>query len=332
MTHTASVDSMKDHIPGELLRERKARAPDDIHVEIHAQARVQEAVVVPAVPEPMLVWIVSGAATVEERPLGGQWLAVPVRRGDFYLTTSPAPVEMRWRGTGDEPFCVMHVYLGLPLLARMARELAGKELARFGLREVSGGRDAVLGGLFQALHGALAGPAPAAASFVQGVAQAIAAHVVAQYELQRDERDGPLAARGGMPAYKLRRVLDAMRAGLAEPFDLGRLAALAELSAFHFSRVFKQATGMAPSRYFVRLRMDEARRLLGETRRPVLDIGLSVGYASPSHFAQVFRASTGTAPSAWRAARQAGPQAAPMGARCSATLAVPACRSTRTDT
>lgn len=62
MHRTASVGTMKDHIPGELLRERKARAPDDIHVEIHAHAPVQEPIVVPAVPEPMLAWIVSGEA------------------------------------------------------------------------------------------------------------------------------------------------------------------------------------------------------------------------------------------------------------------------------
>lgn len=301
---TASVESMKEHIPGELLRERRARAPDDIHVEIHAQAAVQEPVVVPAVPEPMLVWIVSGEAVVEERPLGGQWLAVPVRRGDFYLTTSPAPVEMRWRSTGAEPFCVMHVYLGLPLLARVAGELTGKELSRFALREVSGERDAVLGPLFQALHAALSAPVPAPPSFVQGVAQAITAHVVAHYERVTDGRP---VARGGMTAFKLRRVLDAMHAALAEPFDLARFAAVAELSVFHFSRVFKQATGMAPSRYAVRLRMDGARRLLGETGQSVLDIGLAVGYASPSHFSQVFREYTGTAPSAWRAGRKAQP-------------------------
>jgi AraC family transcriptional regulator len=304
MPRTASVESMKDHIPGELLRERKARAPDDIHVEIHAHAPVQEPIVVPAVPEPMLVWIISGEPVVEERPLGGEWLAVPVRRGDFYLTTSPAPVEMRWRNMSAEPFRVMHVYLGLPLLARVVKELTGKELGRFALREVSGERDAVLGALFQALHGALSGPAPAAPSFVQGVAQAITAHVVAHYECATD---GRAVVRGGLPAHKLRRVLDAMHAGLAEPFDLGELAALAELSVFHFSRVFKQATGMSPSRYFVRLRMDEARRLLSDTEQSVLDIGLAVGYASPSHFSQVFRESTGTSPSAWRAVRQGGP-------------------------
>ena len=300
MNLTASVEAMKAHIPGELLRERRARTPDDIHVEIHAQAAVQAPVVVPAVPEPMLVWIVSGAAIVEERPLGGDWLAVPVRRGDFYLTTSAAPVEMRWRSTGDEPFRVMHVYLGLPLLARVVDELTGKALAQFALREVSGELDAILNPLFQALHAALSGPTPASPSLVQGMAQAITARVVAHYERATDGRP---VVRGGLPAFKLRRVLDAMHAGLAEPFDLNQLAALAELSMFHFSRVFKQATGMAPSRYFVRLRMDEARRLLSETAQSVLDIGLAVGYASPSHFSQVFRESTGTAPGAYRAAR-----------------------------
>jgi AraC family transcriptional regulator len=182
-------------------------------------------------------------------------------------------------------------------------ELTGKELSRFGLREVSGERDVVLGGLFHALHAALAAPAPTSASFVRGMAQAMTAHVVAHYEL---ETDGRVIVRGGLPAFKLRRVMDTMHAGLSEPFDLRRLATAAELSAFHFSRVFKQATGMAPSRYVARLRMDEARRLLSETDRSVLDIGLGVGYASPSHFSQVFRESTGMTPSAYRSDRKCG--------------------------
>lgn len=302
MTNMASVESMKAYIPGELLRERRARSPDDLHVEIHAQDTLQAPVVVPAVPEPMLVWIVSGEAVVEERPLEGRWRAVPVRQGDFYLTTSPAPVEMRWRRTGAAPFCVMHVYVGLPLLARVVKELAGEGLARFALREVSGERDIVLGSLLQALHGALSGPVPATASFMQGVAQAITAHVVAHYACATGNR---VTVRGGLPASKLRRVVDAMRAGLAEPFDLAQLAALAGLSPFHFSRVFKQATGMAPSRYFVRLRVDEARRLLCAPERSVVDVALAVGYGSPGHFARVFRELTGDTPSAWRAGRQA---------------------------
>ena len=35
----------------------------------------------------------------------------------------------------------------------------------------------------------------------------------------------------------------------------------------------------------------------------LIEIGLDVGYASPSHFAQVFRREVGVAPSAYRAQR-----------------------------
>jgi len=48
------------------------------------------------------------------------------------------------------------------------------------------------------------------------------------------------------------------------------------------------------------LRMAEARRLLRETDRSVIDIGLDVGYSSPSHFAQIFRRKVGVSPTDYR--------------------------------
>jgi AraC family transcriptional regulator len=288
---------MKGHIPGQLLREHKAQAGDDIYVEILTRSAVQDEIVVPAVPEPMLVWIASGSALVEERPPGGAWLAVPVKRGDFYLTTSPLPVDMRWRSTSAEPFTVMHVYVGLPLFARMVRDTTGRPLTEFALREVSGERDPVLCGVLEALHTALTSVRTPLGAFVHGLAHALTAHLIQHYELALD---GRRIVRGGLPAHKLHRVIDAMRTGLSEHFDLAMYADIAELSVFHFSRVFKQATGMSPSRYVARLRVEEARRLLCETDRAVIDIGMELGYQSPSHFTQVFRQLTGVTPTSYR--------------------------------
>ena len=89
-----------------------------------------------------------------------------------------------------------------------------------------------------------------------------------------------------------------MNAQLADDFSLTRLARSAELSEYHFSRMFKRATGLSPSQYFIGLRM----ALLIETQRSVIDIGLEVGYSSPSHFSQVFRREVGVTPSAYRQA------------------------------
>jgi AraC family transcriptional regulator len=75
------------------------------------------------------------------------------------------------------------------------------------------------------------------------------------------------------------------------------------MSAFHFSRLFKKTTGFSPSQYLIRLRMAEARRLLRETERSVIEIGLEVGYSSPSHFAQIFRREVGITPTDYRGRR-----------------------------
>ncbi len=106
-----------------------------------------------------------------------------------------------------------------------------------------------------------------------------------------------------LPGYKLRQIADWMAEHAAEEFSLNRLAAQAGLSKFHFQRLFKAGTGVSPSRYHINLRMNEARRLLRETKMSVVDVALGVGYANPSHFARLFRRETGLSPSDYRRQR-----------------------------
>ena len=87
---------------------------------------------------------------------------------------------------------------------------------------------------------------------------------------------------------------------MAEEFILPRLAEQAGMSEFHFNRLFKRATGIPPSQYQIRLRMDASRRLLRETKKSVITIANEVGYSNPSHFAQVFRREAGLSPSNYR--------------------------------
>jgi AraC family transcriptional regulator len=71
---------------------------------------------------------------------------------------------------------------------------------------------------------------------------------------------------------------------------------------FHFSRVFKQTTGMSPLQFVMRERITRAQQLMRETSRSIIDVALEVGYTSPSHFAKVFRRVTGVGPNEFRSA------------------------------
>ena len=104
----------------------------------------------------------------------------------------------------------------------------------------------------------------------------------------------------GMLNWRLRKVEDYVREQLAEEISTEMLAELVELSLFHLSRVFKQATGISPLQFVTRDRITRAQQLIRQTSRSLTEIALEVGYTSRSHFAKVFRRMSGATPSEFR--------------------------------
>lgn len=96
------------------------------------------------------------------------------------------------------------------------------------------------------------------------------------------------------------RAIRAMRAGIAEPLSLPRLAHAAMLSPFHFHRVFRHVTATTPARYLAALRMAEAKRLLVRSPLSVTEISGAVGYASLGTFTSQFTRLVGTSPRNFR--------------------------------
>ncbi|MFI2710742.1 helix-turn-helix domain-containing protein [Micromonospora sp. NPDC018662] len=92
------------------------------------------------------------------------------------------------------------------------------------------------------------------------------------------------------------RVIRTIRDRLDEPWPLSRLAQLAYLSPFHFSRVFRLVTGTPPGRFLSALRMAEARRLVVSSRMNVTDICTTVGYSSLGTFTTQFTEQVGIGP------------------------------------
>jgi AraC-like DNA-binding protein len=109
----------------------------------------------------------------------------------------------------------------------------------------------------------------------------------------------PLAP-GGLPAYKLRRALEFIEAHFDRQITLARLAAVVNLSPFHFHRQFKQSAGFTPRKYIYQLRIERAKTLLSESDLPLADVAVQVGFADQSHFTVAFRRATSMTPRTYR--------------------------------
>jgi AraC family transcriptional regulator len=100
--------------------------------------------------------------------------------------------------------------------------------------------------------------------------------------------------------FRLRRAQDFIEEHLEQHIGLEQIAAAAGLSAFHFTRCFKEATGLAPYRYVLLRRVERAKDLLENTSQTLAQIALACGFATQQHLTEIFRAHTGVPPGRYR--------------------------------
>ncbi|MFC4168289.1 transcriptional regulator FtrA [Teichococcus aestuarii] len=117
-------------------------------------------------------------------------------------------------------------------------------------------------------------------------------------QAQYVERPVPRERAGG---HRLGPLLDAVRASLAEPWDIGRLAAAAALSPRGLHRHFRAATGQSPGAWLLAERLARARELLETGRLPVQAVAEASGFATAAALRHHFRAALGSSPAAYRA-------------------------------
>jgi AraC family transcriptional regulator len=125
------------------------------------------------------------------------------------------------------------------------------------------------------------------------------------------ERYGGLRARdcvvkGGLAPWQERRSKEMMRASLGSNLSIAAIAAECRLTPSHFGRYFKRSTGVTPYQYLIRLRLEEAKRLMLTTEHSLAEIALACGFGDQSYLTRIFSRNLGTSPAAWRRLRLQG--------------------------
>ena len=87
---------------------------------------------------------------------------------------------------------------------------------------------------------------------------------------------------------------------LDETIDVKTLARVANLSDFHFCRIFKAIKGEPPIAFIARIRIETAAQLLRYSSLTVEEIAYNIGYESPASLSKAFKNRYGITPTQYR--------------------------------
>jgi AraC family transcriptional regulator len=107
-------------------------------------------------------------------------------------------------------------------------------------------------------------------------------------------------SRTRLPLYLLKRVREHIDCNIDDSLSLDTLSAIARFSPSHFSRCFRNTTGLTPHAYVMQQRLLRARLLIASTSLGLTEIALRAGFSDQSHLTRWFQRRMGFTPGAFR--------------------------------
>ncbi len=232
--------------------------------------------------------------------MGGQ--SIVRRAGDGLVEHCVARAGTAWTGPIgfvekaelSDPIDCIHMCLPSGLISRSALTDFDIDSSKVELSFAGGFTDRFINDAAQAFADFLRRPPhPADRLFVDGMTAALVAHIIANYTI---DRWMPPKLPKKLDLRRLKRVLDYIDSHIGEPLALDQLAAEACLSPYHFSRLFRDATGLTPHRYVTDRRVQAAKDALALPEPSLIEIALDKGFGSLDNFIRVFHKKSGLTP------------------------------------
>jgi AraC family transcriptional regulator len=227
-----------------------------------------------------------------ERTLHGRRTSATATPG--HLAILPPDSATRW--VFDKQGDIVLIYLSPNVLEDVIAESAESDARSAELVPRFLIRDLALERIAHLLLKEICEPSPDSRLAVDVLAQHLAEHLIAAHSNR-----APKVGRGchAIAPGCLRRAREFMRGNLDRPMSLQVIADAAGVSAFHFARGFKRATGVPPHRYLTEQRLLQARALLHDASLSVGEVAQAVGFTH-SHFTALFTRHLGMTPTKFR--------------------------------
>ena len=210
--------------------------------------------------------------------------------GDLGLFPGGEYGRITWAAPSDNTYLTVENQY----LEQLARQ--GLDLSRFTLQERSKFADPLLAQLGRQLLAVASGQHALGPLYAESLIGALCHHLI-EYHATYERRVAPA---GKLSAAVLARIEAYLEAHASTPVTLETLAGLANLSVFHFARLFKQTTGKAPYHYVLSWKIQRAQHLLRLGGTSVAHVSEVLGFASPASFSVAFKRATGQGPQAFQ--------------------------------
>ena len=265
-----------------------------------AELRSHSGVVAFKKPSPHIVICVDvhGGASVVTRQRDGIEDRTVSERGTIWLSSAWGPdvvIEM-----SDPLPAILHIYLPPSQFSPKSLGEGPEPFAVESLRYESSFQDPLIAEMAYAITSELQRETSVGSMLVETLGSSLAARLV-QNDVGTLARDvSARATQAGLDRRRLTRVLDYIGANLEGDLTLARLASVACLSRFHFSRAFKAAIGRSPHHYVSAKRLELAKQLLEKGDQPLAHIALTLKFSCQANFTRAFREATGQTPAQHR--------------------------------
>jgi len=115
------------------------------------------------------------------------------------------------------------------------------------------------------------------------------------------EQKVSLQARHGMRNTRLSAAIQCMNDTIEDPISTAAISEKIGISTRQLERLFGRHLNCSPSKYYLDLRLQKARKLLLQSECSVTEVAVAAGFKSTTHFARVYRGTFGVAPGSQRA-------------------------------
>lgn len=122
---------------------------------------------------------------------------------------------------------------------------------------------------------------------------------ILQQPLRHENRKKALPASEQAHRNVLDRAMQTVSTGITQRLTVPKLAAAVNVSTSQLTALFQTYLGISPARYITRIRLEESKKMLTESRLGVGEVAQRLGYASVQHFSRQFRQWYGYTPTTY---------------------------------